>query len=163
MSLLPWGRPLPGAFGSRDQLQEAFRRESDPQARATALKALVALEVGERRGGADSQSLAQLLETCAADYREPDVVREAAAIGLPFVSMHRATAVLPELLESSPPVRSRAIDLLEAITFLEKASGAMVSDELRVILLKHVAVRVADPGTSPLDRLRGEALLSLKA
>jgi hypothetical protein len=170
VSLPPWATgvpsrdlPLLGALGSREQLLETFRRETDPVLRATVLRALVALEVGERRAGFDSGSLAKLLETCAADGREPDVVRGAAAIGLPFVSMDRAKEALPELLESSPPVRARAIDLLEAVTFLEKSSATAVSVELRAVLVKHVAVRVSDPATSPEDRKRGQALLLFSA
>jgi len=150
MSLPPW------------ELHEAFRRESDPQARATVLRTLIAMVVGERRSGADAAGLAKLLETCAADSLEPDVVREAAVVGLPFVSMDRAKAVLPGLLESSPPVRARAIDLLEAITFLEKASAAPIPVELRAILVKHVGVRVADSATAPEERRRGEEILSLQ-
>lgn len=166
MSLPPWAAgvpspdlPLLDAPGPGGQFLETFRRESDPQTRATALRGLIAMEVGERRAGSE---LAKLLESCAADCREPDVVREAAAIGLPFVSMERAQAALPELLDTSPPVRARAIDLLEAVTFLEKASSTKVSVELRAVLAKHVAARVADPATSPENRRRGEALLSLQ-
>ena len=169
MSLPPWATGVPsrdlpmlGALGSREQLLEAFRRESDPAARAMALKALIALEFGERRGGSEAADLARFLEACAADCQEPNAVREAAAIGLPFVSMARAQAALPGLLESAPPVRARAIDLLEAVTFLEKASAATVSRELRAVLIRHVGVRVADPATSSEDRKRGEALLLLQ-
>src|SRR5581483_11902625 len=115
MSLPPWiagvpskELPLLGALGSREQLLEAFRRESDPVARATALRALIAMEVHERRSGSGSADLEKLLESSAADPREPDVVREAAVIGLPFVSMARARAALPGLLESSPLLRARA-------------------------------------------------------
>jgi hypothetical protein len=160
--VLSRGLPLLHSLGSREELHQAFGRESDPQARATVLRTLIAMEVGERRSGADAAGFAKFLESCAADCLESDVVREAAAIGLPFVSMDRAEAVLPELLESSPPVRARAIDLLEAITFLEKASAATVPVGLRAILVKHVGVRIADPATSPEERRRGEVLLSLQ-
>lgn len=168
MNLPPWAAgvpftdlPLLRSLGSRDQLLEVFRRETDPLARAAALKALVAIELGERRSGSEGTGLARLLESCAGDPREAEVVRQGAAIGLPFVSLDRAKKALPELLESSPPVRARAIDLLEAVTFLEKASAAQVSAELRAVLEMHVARRIADPATSPEDRERGEALLRL--
>jgi hypothetical protein len=170
MSLPPWvsgapskDLPLLDALGSRGQLLEAFRHESDPVARATALSALVALEVNERRSGSDSADLAKLLENCAADPREADKVREAALIGLPFVSMACARAAIPGLLDSSRLLRARAVDLLEAITFLEMASLGRpkdsLSEELRAALRSHVARLVEDPTTSPECRNRARALL----
>jgi hypothetical protein len=170
MSLPPWVAgvlpkeiPLLGALGSREKLQEVFRGDSDPVARATALKALIALEVNERRSGSGAADLAKLLESCAGDPREPDVVREAAVIGLPFVSMSRTRAALPGLLDSSPLLRARAIDLLEAITFLEMASfrqpKEQLSRELRAALRSHVAHLVDNPRTSPESRSRAQALL----
>lgn len=151
--------PVLVALGSREQLYETFGRESDPQTKRTLLRALIALEVGQRRSGGASATLATLLESCAADSWEADAVREAAAIGLPFVSMARAQAALPGLLDSSPAVRSRAIDLLEAVTFLENAFADANSAELRAILTSLVRARIADPATSSEDRKRGEALL----
>ena len=170
MNLPPWvagvppkNLPLLDVLGSRGQLLEAFRHGSDPAARATALNALVALEVNERRSGSGSADLAKLLEICAADPREADKVREAALIGLPFVSMARARAAIPGLLDSSLLLRARAIDLLEAITFLEMASLGRpkdpLSEELRAALRSHVARLVEDPATSPERRNRGQALL----
>src|SRR5204862_3197649 len=103
--------------------------------------------------------LAKLLESSAADPREPDVVREVAVIGLPFVSLARAQAALPGLLDSSPLLRARAIDLLEAITFLEMASFRQPKDqlsgELRAALRSHVVRLVDDPITTPENRTRG--------
>jgi hypothetical protein len=155
--------PLLDALGSRGQLLEAFRHGSDPVARATALNALVALEVNERRSASGSADLAKLLENCAADPRQADQVREAALIGLPFVSMARARAAFPGLLDSSPLLRARAIDLLEAITFLEMASFGRpkepLSEELRAALRSHVARLVEDPTISPECRNRAQALL----
>ena len=170
MSLPPWVAgvsstelPFLGGPGTRDQLLETFRRESDPGARVTALRALIALEVAERRSGSGAADLAKLLESCASDPGEEDVVRGAAVIGLPFVSMARARVVLPGLLDSSSLIRSRALDLLEAITFLEMASFHQPADpslrELRAALRKQVADLVDDPATSPENRSRAEALL----
>jgi SAM-dependent methyltransferase len=145
------------------ELLEAFRQKSDAGRRATALQALVALEVGARQGGAGGAQLVGLLEASAMDVAEPKAVREAAIIGLMFVSPDRARKILPPLLESSSDIRARSIDLLEAVTFLERASslGAAgpVAVELRSILRKHVAEIVADPRTSAEDREKGRALL----
>jgi SAM-dependent methyltransferase len=145
------------------ELVEAFRHESDPARRATALQALVALEVGSRRSGSGAAELVSLLETCAMDAAEPKAVREAAIIGLVFVSLERARKILPPLLEFSTDLRARSIDLLEAVTFLERASslGALgpAAVDLRSILRKHVAELVADPNTPPETREKGRTLI----
>ncbi len=158
-----WEPPLLGALGSKEELLEAFRRESDPTLRVTALRALIALEVGQRRSDSGAAELSRLLESCAADIREADIVREAAILGLPFVSLEAARKALPELLSSSMLLRGRAIDLLEAMTFLAKAafeeSSRHSTDQLRDVLVKYVADIVADPATSSEDRARARCLL----
>ena len=146
-------------------LVEAFRHESDAARRATALQALVASEVGARRSGSGAAELVGLLENSAVDPAEPKVVREAAIIGLVFVSLERARRIIPPLLESSADLRARSVDLLEAVTFLERVSSLGASGpaamELRSILRKHVAELVADPNTASESREKGRALLQI--
>jgi hypothetical protein len=165
MSVLDWLAATPSVDGSREALYEAFRRESDEGRRATALRALVALEVGSRRSGSDSARLLALLESCAADEKEPLAIRKAAITALPFVSIGRARAIIPGLLESSSCLRNTAIDVLEAVSFLEKALtlGASIpaAAELRRNLRNYVAEVIDGPETPPEDRARGLALLTL--
>jgi SAM-dependent methyltransferase len=146
-------------------LVEAFRHESDAARRAMALQALVASEVGSRRSGSGAAELAGLLETTAMDAAEPKAVRDAAIIGLVFVSLERARKILPPLLEASSDIRARSIDLLEAVTFLERTSSLGASSpaavELRSILRNHVAELVADPNTPAEGREKGRALLQI--
>jgi hypothetical protein len=80
-----------------------------------------------------------------------------------FVSLERARKILPPILEFSTDLRARSIDLLEAVTFLERASSLGASGplavELRSILRKHAAELVADPNTPLETREKGRALL----
>jgi hypothetical protein len=170
-----WPRGIPPlddpafcALGSKDSLCETIRDESDPVRRSTAIRALVALEIATPRRDGRSERLSHILETIAIDPNQPNLVREAAVTGLPFVSIERARAVLPSLLGGAP-LRAKAIDLLEAIHFLEKCAAAMPSEralganhalgELRSYLTGRIFELVADPATSPEERMRGQVIL----
>jgi SAM-dependent methyltransferase len=158
-----FGRGLSGELP--EDLVESFRHESDAARRATALQALVALEVSVRRSGSGAAALVSLLENCAMDRAEAKAVREAAIIGLVFVSLERARKVIPQLLNSAADLRARSVDLLEAVTFLESVSSIGASGpeavELRSILRHHAAELVADPNTLSETREKGRALLQI--
>jgi hypothetical protein len=83
--------------------------------------------------------------------------------GWAYTELQRSEAFIVTNGRRMGPYRS--IDVLEAVTFLERASSLGASGpaaiQLRSILRKHVAELVADPNTPGEIREKGRALLQI--
>ena len=158
--------PILGALGTVDSLLPEIQHQSDPARRAVAIRSLAALHAAAPRSGSSTERAGETLASIARDGAQPDVVREAALLALPFVSMDQTLATVPDLMRD-PMLRSPWVALLEVILFLEKREAAMptackVSDSLsrlRTLLTGRVIEVVADLDTSEDVRSRGQRVL----
>ena len=155
------GDRLIDRLGSEEALLACVTGSADPVTRATALRALVAVATGRSTPKGD-ETFAELLEVLALGAAEPSEVREASIEGLPFISMERAEAVLPSLLEDAR-WRGKAVDLLEATEFLRRAGRSRPSADFISFLTGIVVDLVGDPTIAPDHRRRADALLRMRS